>query len=190
VKNPLIAPILAKLKQHDGALSEYELIKSLDADIGFPVLAEDPQLALFQKHFLVKNALFQLQLRFWQEDKLYLSISALAIQLEPARNGTSHLGLPGDAGEAKVRDYYLDWQHYTSASPESVADLLADFWRRYAGTEQRDKALEQLGLPQDASPQAIKQHYRRLASQHHPDKGGDSKQFIALRQAYETLRNG
>lgn len=44
-----------------------------------------------------------------------------------------------------------------------------------------------LGVPKSATPDQIKQAYRRLASQHHPDKGGDTAQFQEIQEAYATL---
>lgn len=44
-----------------------------------------------------------------------------------------------------------------------------------------------LGVGRGASEAEIKQAYRRLASQHHPDKGGSTEQFQAIEEAYRVL---
>lgn len=44
-----------------------------------------------------------------------------------------------------------------------------------------------LGLDATATADQIKQAYRRLASLHHPDKGGDTAQFQEIQEAYATL---
>ena len=44
-----------------------------------------------------------------------------------------------------------------------------------------------LGVTKDATPDQIKKAYRKLASQHHPDKGGDTNKFQEIQTAYDTL---
>lgn len=44
-----------------------------------------------------------------------------------------------------------------------------------------------LGVPKTATADEIKKAFRKLASQHHPDKGGDTQKFQAIQQAYATL---
>lgn len=48
-------------------------------------------------------------------------------------------------------------------------------------------AYETLGVPKGASDEEIKRAYRKLASQHHPDKGGDTRRFQEIQTAYDTL---
>jgi len=44
-----------------------------------------------------------------------------------------------------------------------------------------------LGISKNATPQEIKKAYRKLASKHHPDKGGDAEQFKKIQEAYDTV---
>ena len=44
-----------------------------------------------------------------------------------------------------------------------------------------------LGVSKSATQDEIKKAFRKLASQHHPDKGGDTKKFQEIQAAYDTL---
>ena len=44
-----------------------------------------------------------------------------------------------------------------------------------------------LGVGRNADTKEIKRAYRKLASIHHPDKGGDQEKFKDIQKAYETL---
>ena len=44
-----------------------------------------------------------------------------------------------------------------------------------------------LGVAKNASQDDIKRAFRKLASQHHPDKGGDTARFQEIQAAYDTL---
>jgi len=44
-----------------------------------------------------------------------------------------------------------------------------------------------LGISENASQDEIKKAYRKLANQHHPDKGGDTNQFQQIQAAYDAI---
>lgn len=44
-----------------------------------------------------------------------------------------------------------------------------------------------LGIPRGASDEEIKRAYRKLAHQHHPDKGGSKEKFQEINEAYQVL---
>ena len=46
---------------------------------------------------------------------------------------------------------------------------------------------EVLGVPTDASQEAISKAYRKLALKHHPDKGGSAAEFRVVAEAYAVL---
>lgn len=209
--NPITPIILATLRKHPQGFNEYTLIQAIESAGLFGGLDENLDVALFQKHFLTMNALYQLQISLWEEDTLYLEVSALRIHLETASIGAtgsepSHLNntpqttlegviegsskvvLPEQNRNEALRSYYLDWSHYNSADEASVKQLLNSFWKRFLNPEQRITALDTLEITDNApSPATIKQQFRLLAAKHHPDKGGDPDSFIAIREAYEVL---
>jgi len=44
-----------------------------------------------------------------------------------------------------------------------------------------------LGIPKSASTDEIKRAFRKLAQEHHPDKGGDPEKFKEVNEAYQVL---
>ena len=46
---------------------------------------------------------------------------------------------------------------------------------------------EILGVTESATQDEIKKAYRKLAVEHHPDKGGNEETFKKISQAYDTL---
>ena len=184
--NPFKSAILSQIMARPAGLSEYELVECLPKN--HPLLnAEDEEthLILFRKHFLVMNALYQLQGELFERGR-YLAISPLEIRLEPAGN-SGMASLPSDGAAAALRDYYLDWSQFDQTDGAEVNDMLTRFWGRYLAIDKRLEALEILDLPADAAWETVKRTYRQLAAKHHPDKGGDVARFRAVREAYEVL---
>ncbi len=190
--NPLLAVVLRLLREQPAGMSEYELLKKIEADGAHFKSARgekpvhDAQLALFQKHFMIMNALYRLQDSLWHDEQIWLVISPLRIAIEAAANANGR-NIAGHADDV-LRTYYLDWQQFLATDSAAVAQLLADFWTRYTAHDQRSEALATLQLDSAADWETIKRQYRRLAAASHPDRGGNTAQFLAVRAAYEVLR--
>lgn len=184
--NPLLSPVLDVLRRQPYGLSEYALLKQIEAEL--PPLAEAAELALFQKHFLVMNALYQLQASLWQEEQLWLSISPLAIELQVVEHDAQGSEMQiGD--DDKLRDYYLDWCEFERTGGDEVRALLDGFWRRFHAVDKLQAAFALLELDVTADWAGVQLQYRRLARASHPDRGGDTQRFLEVRAAYELLRD-
>ena len=189
MNNPLIQPILSILEASDQGISEFELLRQLERQAPiFDELGNDPNLKLFRKHFLIMNALYQLQSQLWQEDEVRLYISPLQIHLEAvAQIEASQSSEVEDGAEAKLAAYYLDWDEYDNTNAEDVEALLKGFYNKLFNQEDTENALKLLGIKENPTKSEIKRAYRLLVKKAHPDKGGDAKKFIKLRKAYEHL---
>ena len=187
--NPLIPPILSLLRMSPSGLSEHELIKRLQQQAEcFSGTAQGGDLALFQKHFLVMNALYQLQDKLLEEGLLLL-IDPLLIRFVESGEGTDRHAAE-IARDEPLRRYYLEWDNLHRTSESDVADLLQGFWERYYAVDRQAEALILLGLAGCEAPSwsTIQRRYRQMIALHHPDKGGDQERFIEIREAYELLR--
>jgi len=185
-KNLLVVPILRLLKKSTDEISEYDLIKYLESN-GVEFSQENSSdLALFKKHFLVMNALYQLQGELLT-DGFYLSISSLSIKIEEILDASESTVLVDDT-DIKLSQYYLDWDNYDKTSQSDVEDLLNGFWKQYFAYDQQEQALKVLELSAESNWDEIQQSYRRKVSQCHPDKGGCRTVFIEIREAYEILK--
>lgn len=166
-------------------VSEYQLIGFCRTACAFAGLADQPPgLRLFQEHFLVMHVLYQ-----QQADAL---VAGQLLNINPVEIFWS--AVPGEASgtalsplQAALAEYYLDLDHFSAATADSVAELLATFWRRFNGRSGHHAACQQLGVAANASWADIQLAYRKKAAQTHPDKGGDARAFIEVQQAYELL---
>ncbi len=197
MKNPFIIPILSILKQHKEGLAEFDIIRELKSQFpDFCTLAKDANLCLFRQHFLVMNALYQLQTQLWQEENLKLTISPIHIRIDfsfvksdkdTEQDSKTERTDVNHSAEVKLASYYLNWQEYTDTDEAEVRSLLDNFFKGIQQPKKMNEAYEILNLPKDATYAEIKKQYRALASQAHPDRGGSATKFIELREAFELL---
>ncbi|MFM2476773.1 DNA-J related domain-containing protein [Celerinatantimonas sp. MCCC 1A17872] len=182
--NPLNSDILKILSEQMVPMSEYQLLKKLQAHSFLNQFnPENSDLKLFQRHFVVMNALYQLRDMLFNSGYT-IAIGALNIELlkhhqaEDFGKITKH-----DA----LRAYYLDWQQLKQTQIADVEKLLNDFWNGFNANHA--DALTILQLPDGANQSQIKQRYKEMALKHHPDRGGDAKQFEKITQAYQQLKH-
>jgi len=192
LQSPLIIPILNILSSQSGSISEYELLTQLDLQGDFEAgiaedkaFAEEGDLLLFQQHFLIMHALYQLQAQLFTEG-LCLHVSPLNIQIK-ALDKSHHCELADINESPALKAYYSDLSQLESADENVVEGLLKGFWEKYLALDNRAEAYGKLELAVDADWGQVKIAYRRLAKLHHPDHGGDQGKFIVVRSAYETL---
>lgn len=183
----LPAQVLQLLRAAPDGLGEYALIQLLKSRhcTHIPNLPLTDKLVLFRTHFLLFNALYTLRDRLWQDGSAFLQINPLCIQLQPYQAASA-----GVSEHDPLRTYYLDMSHLNSTDEGDVAKLLASFWTRMQGGEEKQAALELFEL--DDSQQAlditlIKHRYRQLVSLHHPDRGGSTTRLQSINKAMEIL---
>ncbi|HEY9150718.1 MAG TPA: DNA-J related domain-containing protein [Gammaproteobacteria bacterium] len=178
--------LLARLERHPEGISEFELLQALRAE-GHPVThGSDDEPAdhrLFQQHFRLFHLLHRLRDRCHSEECARLEINPLCIRLHPYRPGDSVL--PGRSDP--LREYYLDLGNLHATSAADVDDMLGRFWVRMQGLEQKGAALRVLGLEADADYEQARERYRKLAMEHHPDRGGDTRKLQEINSAMEAL---
>lgn len=129
------------------------------------------------------------------EDDLRAPLEALRGREDEARlllQACWRLSRANGGGSAADHALILRWGEWMGWTPEAVA--AQDTRRRREAPSSRatsafDEALRLLGVQASSSPQDIKQAYRRLLSQHHPDKlAGSGASAERLRQATERTR--
>lgn len=172
------------LLQHPSGISEYELLATLEAQQRVSAVY-DSDLGMFQCHFLLFHALYLLREKLLQDDECVdVEIHCLNIRLVPMLG--SGITLP--ARHDPLRDYYLDLTNLKTTTAAEVAGLLNRFWQRYAVADNRHEALASLGLSEPTTLDEIKQQYRRLVMEHHPDRGGDKARLQQINRAMRQLK--
>ncbi len=177
--------VLEILQHHPLGLSEYELFNILakSGKSDFDRSAWQSEHALFCQHFLLFHALYRLRELLHEQQRGCLEISALRICLSEWQSSTQTL--PTDVDP--LRDFYLDITQLEKISADDVQEMLGGFWLHFHNNECRRTALAVLGLIDPVNDNDIKQRYRRLAMQHHPDRGGDESMLQDINAAMSIL---
>jgi hypothetical protein len=165
-------------------MSEHELLKQLIDDNSDGIWADAfrNNHALFKAHFLLFHILYQLRNRLLDQKQGCLEINPIMIRLLPYREGDAGL----DAHDP-LMDYYLDFSNLENTSAREVDEMLAGFYIKLNNKDKRHEALEVLGLQDPVDDRTIKQQYRRLAMEHHPDRGGDNDRLQRINSAVKIL---
>ncbi len=170
------------------SMQEYELLSQMRAE-GFLALCEADNywVALFRKHFLMRHCLYRVNAN-WAGQGRRLLLGPVSIELVVAAD-TNGENLPSeDLTYQALADYYGDLTHWLAATEETCRTFVDDFFKRFAAFNEAESHLSCLGLPKDAVWGVVLQRYRRLAQQHHPDKGGDAELFLTYTRAFEALK--
>jgi hypothetical protein len=177
------------LRQRGDGISEHELLKQLMGEDGaapwsntFNGNTFNSNHSLFKAHFLLFHLLYRLRNRLWKEKLGCLQISPLNIRLLPYREGEDSL----HAYDA-LMEYYLDISNLENTSAGDVDELLAGFYIKLGNKGKRKQALDVLGLKDPVDDRTIKKQYRRLAMEHHPDRGGRKERLQEINTAVRIL---
>jgi DnaJ-domain-containing protein 1 len=183
----LYAAIEEEISRNAAGISEYALIRALRARGFFTFLPAPPAAPhqLFRAHFLLFHALYVLRDKLRAARRGELTIAALCIRLDAWQPGDSVL-----AAHDPLAAYYLDWANLEGTTQEDVNELIASFWKRFSSLDNRSAALAELGLEDPVSDEVIKRAWRRLAMEHHPDRGGDKQRLQAINSAVDHLLSG
>jgi hypothetical protein len=148
-------------------------------------------LSLFRCHFLIFNALYRLQIKTSIHQQYALSISSLEIITKVYKQDDDKLKSHNQTltQHDPLGLFYLDTRHLLSTTESDIQQLLEHFWRYYFNDTQKQNALSVLGLDEPVDFKTIKLQYRRLAMQHHPDRGGDADILVQIHQAMQCLQH-
>lgn len=206
---------LPRLKAHVASLRapcyESELLH-----VAFPELdisSADP-LVLYQRHFVLFYALYQLQAEFAREGR-YLHIHFMRTMLAPyppagkCRYFEELTGMfcPADACEEKeycafhlnqigetaleersTRYFYLDTRNFYKLDRDTITAFINGTWELLAHYDDYHASFKILGLAETSDFAIIKKRYKQLAREHHPDRGAEShEKFLEINNAYQLL---
>lgn len=191
----LIDALVTFRSQFEEGISEYDLIKALKSPpyLVFDEHALGDALMMFQTHFVLFHCLYQLRNK-WREQKIgQLDIGLTHITLLPILESAANIQT-----EDPLANYYLDWSNLSSTNENDVEALLDSFWQKMAGADlhasisgaelNRACITMKIDSLKDMNLSELKQQYRKLQHENHPDKGGRIDVSQSILQAYTQLR--
>lgn len=183
ISKAFILALQVELENNFEGIGEYDLMMNLKSQGYFSFLSQ-PALPheLFQAHFFLFHSLYVLSNSLLEQNAYQLNIHTLKIQLIPYQEGEKNLQV-----DDKLKAYYLDFSNLENTSEEDVYDLLASFWNKFNRIDKREDALTELGLKDPVDDIKIKETYRRLIMQHHPDRGGTNEKIQTLNNVIKVL---
>ncbi len=183
IPKAFIQALQVELEKHPDGIAEYDLMQALKSLGYFDFLSNPAQPhELFHAHFFLFHSLYLLRNIYLENEMHLLNIHTLKIHLLPYCKGENNL-----QEEEKLMAYYLDFSHLENTSEDDVYDMLASFWNKYNRYDNREESLAELGLKDPVDDKVIKQEYRRLIMQHHPDRGGDTEKLQKLNDIIKSL---
>ena len=185
--NEFCAAVHTQLLSSSSGLSEHDLIIKLQQQTDFNFMREifGDTHSLFVAHFILFHCLYNLKHRFFELELYQLDISAMNICLQPytkTTGDTQSLAHPDP-----LQDYYLDRRNLDRTDEQQLKQMLDSFWRKLIHNDARPGALATLGLKDPVNDTQIKQAWRKLLMEHHPDRGGDTKTLQKINKAFNLL---
>lgn len=194
--NPELDKAILDILKHQ-SLSEFDLIKTLQAE-PYSLFSSEvftSELGLFQTHFILHNALYRLRDLGLASGQYDIETLTTQLAILPLTASERHSVATETRPEvAKLRAYYLDWQHFQNTQEQDVLALLDNFWQSFSrrsvthSEQQVEQALAAMSFDAKPTLTELKRRYKELSIQHHPDKGGDAETFSRLQQNYELLK--
>ena len=183
IPQAFLLALQVELENQPEGVGEYDLMMSLKSQGYFDFLSK-PALPheLFRAHFFLFHSLYLLSNILLEQKVGLLEIHTLKTQLHPHKNGENALQV-----DSRLKAYYLDFNNLENTTEDDVREMLASFWNKYNKFENRDEALAELGLQDPVTDKIIKQEYRRLIMQHHPDRGGETEKLQKLNDVVKSL---
>lgn len=175
--------ILDYLFEQEGPIGEYQLLQHIGKRLPefFDSLGASP--SLYKKHFLLFNTLYQIDDDL-SESNLRLIISPLDIRVVPTTEARAEISETDG-----LRHFYQDINNL-ELSEQEVMEMQKQFWQKYLALDKKREALEILDLVDEdvINLDKVKKQYKKLAQQHHPDKGGNEALFLKINEAFEQLK--